>query len=202
MKSQRLSILKIGLGCNSWNQPEGLDRLLESCKDFDRKIIIDGRYYERKDGPYFSEYWSITTKHNAELILKADCPEYQKRNVYFEKAEGLDVLIILDDDEVITRWDRKEFEESLEARKNNHSLAYNLEFWEDGQKYELPRIIINPTRCYYKNKHNMVWSGNEEIFGRNIGPKINGIVVKHDKSFRPSFRESYNRQYRQAHAFE
>ena len=120
----------------------------------------------------------------------------------FRSAEDLDVIIILDDDEVILKWDRKEFEESLEARKKPDSFAYNIEFWENDQKYEVPRVIVNPSQCYYKNKHNMIWHDNLEIFGRLIGPKINGIVAKHDKSFRESFRESYNRQYRQSHAFE
>jgi hypothetical protein len=194
--------MKIGLGCVSWNQSEGLERLLKSCKDFDRKIVIDGRYYQRNDGPEFSGYDEICKKHNAELILKSNVPEYVKRNTYFEIANDLDCLIILDDDEYVSRWDRGEFEESLQARQNNTSLAYNLEFWENNQQYEIPRIFIHPTKCYYKDRHNMIWSGNTEILGRNTGPKINGIIIKHDKSFRASYRESYNRLYRQSHAFE
>ena len=194
--------MKIGLGCNSWNQPEGLARLLESCKDFDRLLVIDGRYYQRSDGPEFSGYDDICKKYNAELYLKSNCPEYQKRNLYFEKAEDLDCIIILDDDEILTKWNRKTFEDSLEARKHPEKFAYNIRFWENNQQYEVPRVIITPTQCYYKDRHNMIWSGKSEILGRLIGPTIDGIEAKHDKILRESFRESNNRLYRQSHAFE
>ena len=194
--------MRIGLACNSWNQPEGLARLLESCKEFDRKMVIDGRYYERKDGPEYSGYEDICKKYDAELYLKSNCKEYEKRNIYFEKADDLDCVIIIDDDETPTKWNRKTFEESLEARKTQDRFAYNVNFWENNTLYEIPRVFINPTKCYYKDRHNMVWSGNMEILGRMIGPRIDGIELKHDKHFRESFREANNRLYRQAHAFE
>lgn len=194
--------MKIGIGVNSWNQPEGLIRTLESAKEFDRKIVIDGRYHDRTDGPEFSGYEPICEKHNAELFYKSNCKEHEKRNIYFEMANDLDVLIVIDDDEIITKFDRKRFEDSLTNRKNDNSLTYNLEFWENNTQYEIPRIFITPLLCYYKDRHNMVWSRNREIFGRNIGPKINGIVIIHDKYFRGGMRDQIDLKYRQSHAFE
>lgn len=188
--------MRIGLACISWEQPKGLERLLRSALWFDRIMVFDGRYKERKDGQELTpEYVEICKKHGAELFLTPNLQQYEKRNLYFQNSGDLDILIVLDDDEYLSYWNRYEFEVSFKNHRLKNRFAYKLPTLDKGQIGNNPRIFWNPTKCFYKDRHNMVWAENGEIFGRNIGPVIDGIRAVHDKTFRTEEREKLNYEY-------
>lgn len=177
----------VGVCC--YADPEGMRRLLESTKEFFGVICVVCRWedFEYNNGKNDEMIKVIKSYKNTILIQADGLPQFMARNLYLQCAGvmGFDALLILDSDEVL-----KEMNWYIPKETN----AYNVK-WND---IVLPRVIVNPKECRYKDRHNQVWYKGFELFGRDTG-HIEGIAIVSDKSFREPERERYQREYNLSH---
>jgi len=100
--------MKIGCAINSWDEPEGVYRILQQphvYEYFDYFIIIEGAYLGRIDKPV-NPLGLMDDLGKLDKVIYCrmeDKKQIEKRNMYWGIAEGLrlDYLIICDTDEYI-----------------------------------------------------------------------------------------------------
>lgn len=98
---------KIGLGINYWDDPYGLERILQSpIYDIVKVVyVIDGRYKGRQDKEEYKADVTRLIKYYPKIhyVHMRDRKQIDKRNKYWEFAEhdNLDFLIICDSDHII-----------------------------------------------------------------------------------------------------
>lgn len=128
----------IGVGYSYYNDVKSIRRGLPTFADnVDYIIAVDGRYSFR-DGNDYSDDGSteyISGFPNA-ILRQYVGMEHDKRNVYVEIAESLDLdyIIILDSDEFILEADWETFRENLYQLRNKESIFgikcyYNEKDW-------------------------------------------------------------------------
>lgn len=199
-------MVKIGAACTFYNDKKGLERLLPTLKQFDEIILNDGAWRDYESG-------GLSTDGSRELI--PELPKYhlinnpnlmlaEKQNKHLKLAGELNIniLVLIDSDEYLTEFDRNKFENSMlnvAKRKQNVYWCKFLEYHTDWVAFHYPRIILNPSECEYRERHNQIFSHDTPQIHTKRGLIIQGITIKHDKSIRTDMRENYNKSWNLEH---
>lgn len=194
----------LAVGCCGYDDPEGLERLIESCwKHIDLFFYIDGPF---ADYPIVavSDYITadiITDYPNVIYRYEPLLPEYYKRQIYLDlcKEYGVDFLIIADTDEYFhPESDWGEFPEERERVCGNDYL-YNIKNYTvvGGLLLGLdqPRLIKNPAKLQYLNGHHYMLAEkgtDEAIIAKDT---LYSIKLCHDPSIRSPERQEKHDQY-------
>ena len=208
---------KVGIGCNFFDDPHGLKRLLDSggLHDFVHTVfLIDGRYAQRNDTPEHDPALvdAIIKQYDKIHYLKMfDYKQIDKRNKYWQLAEeyDMDYMIVIDSDEyaVITP---DVFNQTLNECWNRDARCFPLQ-QDHPQVIEMPRPRLFKKPFNYRHResqttisHGSLYDGNDkEIINEMYQwfkdhPKrtgVPGIRLFHDKAFRTESRIIKDRVY-------
>jgi len=162
-------MMKIGIGINCWDEPQGVLRILQGknvYEFFDNIIIIEGRYKGRsdeaeKDGRIMDE---IPQSFNKVIYERLEnVIQIEKRNRYLEIAGtlNLDWLVVCDTDEYLEIEDPKVFRKFLEEHYDYPARIFPLNNWvEKAWRMARPRLLKNPGGLRHKqNTSNMISHG-------------------------------------------
>lgn len=208
---------KISVGCNFYDDPFGLQRLLNhgGLYDFIHTIyLIDGRYANRKDEPEHDPAFveEIIKRYDKIHYVKMfDYKQIEKRNKYWELAQehNPDFMLVLDSDEYIT-LDPDKFTESLTICKNRPERCFPL--WQyHPQVMEMPRPRLFKGPFDYRHVQNKDMISHGTLYdpnGKDVIPEmygwfkdhekrtgVPGIQIYHDKEFRSESRIIKDRLY-------
>lgn len=179
-----MSSLSIAAGIVFFQDSAGLKRTLDSLKDFDSVIAIDGAFTAYNSIERLSTDGSreLCKKYpNVHLIDMPDCLQVDKRARYMEYAAeiGADHLLIIDSDEWI-EGDISRFKANLPAEAGVFCVSYyNFE----NQQMPAARLISRPEKYTYHLAHGIMKEiGTDNIFKlRGVQSEvIEGIVMKSD----------------------
>ena len=200
----------LAVGCCGYQDPDGLERLIESCwRNVDLFIHVDGAF---KNFPYVDN-WEEHDNNNSKtaeilhrypnIIRKATACylEYQKRQVYLDvcKEYGVDWLIIADTDEYFHDCQWGEFQAERERVCSGNDYLYNLKNYTvvGGLLLGLdqPRLIRNPSKLQYISGHHYMLAEkgtNEALVAKDT---LYSIKLCHDPSIRSPERQAKHDQY-------
>ena len=198
---------KIAAGLVFYDEINVLKRCLDSLKDFDLVICIDGRY-DVADGPPLSTDGSRELVMSYPNTLLVDMPFRQQtdlRNHYLDEAtwNGCDYLLVIEADEYVT-GDMKAFRESLPTPFTTRAqdIIFNIPMHYVGQNHVVmsPRFFYRPHLMRYGGTHStyvidgekyLVSNGNESGFFLTL----NDIMVNHDEKPRTKAQEDRAQKY-------
>lgn len=209
-------MFKIGVGCNFFDDPHGLKRLLDTGNlyDFIHTIyLIDGRYAQRTDEPEHDPALVdciIKQYEKIHYVKMFDYKQIDKRNKYWELAQeqDMDFMLVLDSDEYAV-IEPDIFQKSLEVCWNRTASCFPL--WQDHpQVTEMPRPRLFKKPFDFRHiesqttiSHGSLWRGKTEIINemyewykdheKRTG--VPGIKLYHDKAHRSESRIIKDRIY-------
>lgn len=185
--------MKISLLCSTYDDPLGVERLLESdtIDKFDSILILDGKYFNFNHKLDYDENltsYIIKDSKLKNIIYKKTEPMFQsnKRNMMFAYTMHNDYTLVCDSDE-IPYFNRELFEtENVESCSCIMLDNYGL-------LQPRPRLFNMKHLPYFKTNHSEIFSS---ITGKDIAQEaidnktmIESIIIKHDKSLRSKQRK-------------
>jgi len=209
-------MFRVCVGCNFFDDPYGLKRLLDMGGLYDfihTFFIIDGRYAQRDDEPEHDPAFveSIVKQYRKIHFVKMfNSKQIEKRNKYWELAEeyDMDFLIVMDSDEYAI-IDADKLNKSLEICSTRPASCFPI--WEDHPQVitmPRPRLFKKPFDFRHKESqttisHGSLYRGDKEIINEMYEwfkdhPKrtgIPGIKLYHDKTYRTKDRIIKDRIY-------
>jgi len=201
---------RIAAGLVFYNEARLLKRCLDSLREFDLVICIDGVYDVAKGKPLSTD-GSRDIVQSYENTLLVDMPYHKQtvvRNQYMKEAvwNDCDYLLVFEADEYIT-GDMKQFRNNLPVHDKTKitDLVYNIPMHYVGQNHVVksPRFFYKPELVSYGNTHStyvvngkswLVRNGNES----NTFQTLSGIVVNHDERPRTKDQEERAEEYKEA----
>jgi hypothetical protein len=210
-------MFKLGVGINFYDDPFGLQRILNN-KDFYDLVhtfyLIDGRYAQRSDQPEHDPALVdaiIKQYEKIHYVKMFDYKQIEKRNKYWELAQehGMDFLIVLDSDEYI--WiDPDKFKDTLEICNKRKARCYPIK-QDHPQVIEMPRPRLFKSPFDYRHKQSETTISHGSLYDPDGKEVINemyewfkdhekrtgvdGIKIYHDKTFRTESRIIKDRIY-------
>lgn len=157
--------LRLAIGLSFYNDFDSLRRMLTSLQAYpiDLIIAVDGKY---KGHTGDKEVSDLECRH---LFRAFQTPYYlfheataktqiQQRQLYFDKAEvmDIDVIIVMDSDEYIihdkTNWPLfiKELEEHIEMNKGTFVQGYSIPLVINQKPYKQKDYTINSPRLFHR----------------------------------------------------
>lgn len=199
--------MKIGVCCTFYNGLEGLKRLIPSILQFDYIILNDGAWKDFQSGGLSTDGSREYIKQFPQIFLldNPDLMPNEKQTIHLKEAArlGCDCVILIDDDEYVTDFDRAKFEKNLSQLRRSEQAVYWCDFYEKHDKnyvlFQYPRIVVEPEKCEYKDRHNQIWAYGKEQIHKKKGLIIQGITLRHDKLTRTDEREAYNKNWNLTH---
>lgn len=200
---------RIAVGLVFYNEARLLQRCLDSLREFDLVICVDG-VYDLASGPALSTDGSRDIVNMYENTLLVDMPYHKQpdvRNHYMDEAvwNGCDYLLVFEADEYVT-GSVKEFRENLPVHDDTgiHDLVYNVPMHYVGQNHivKSPRFFYKPELIRYGGSHStyvvdgqswLVRNGNES----NMFETLSGITVNHDEKPRTAEQEIRAEDYKE-----
>jgi len=208
--------LRIGIGLSCYQDFDSLRRMLMSCEQYpiDKIIAVDGRY----DG------YPTDQKHSDEEVLdlfdafqtKVEVYSYSgnqnaKRQIYFDMATNLDVLMVMDTDEYFlsaqTNWPLfvADLEKKIADNAYTYKQAYCLPVYllnkgvqkmPDGYYEKLPRIFHRPTELQYVDDHFSIRNKKTGVLMSFEGNStISNIALGHDHKLRSQEYKNNTKKY-------
>jgi hypothetical protein len=155
--------------------------------------LVDGKWYDIKDDQFTSipEAYDIFKEYpNVEVITAVNRHEWQNRNLYLERCAKDDFLIWIDTDEWL-EVTNSSYESDLFAAHMSNIPMMSIPF--EGKAhgagtYQQNRIVIFPAKTMHRDRHNELWYNGTQIIQGKL-PRIHGLLVHHDKSYRSEERE-------------
>ena len=196
------------MACCGYNDPEGLDRLLQSCYRYvDLFLYVDGPFRDYGDSKQqtieeetkkiLRKYPNVVYNHASGLL------EHDKRQQYLDACEKYDIktVIVVDTDEYFhpdSDWEA--FAEEKARVCNDRDHLYNIKnYTEIGEGLLLPldqpRIIRHPEMVHYlKHHYQLAINGTEEAITAKTG--LYSIKLCHDPHLRTQERKDAHDQYK------
>ena len=150
--------MKIAAGLNFFLEAKNLPKTLETIKDFDVIIAVDGRY------PHFDYREKLSDDGSREILKKypnvvlLDCPDDQitKRNLYLQYAKklGCDFLLVVDADFTV-KVDWEVFRSELARLKKSTHLIFNVAFSVSNSLLHFA-LLYKPDRVEYHQIHHLL----------------------------------------------
>lgn len=179
--------MSLVFGICSWISEESqlpeLKRCLESVKDY-RVIIIDGKWKDI-DSPIHASiaqaYATYRQYSNVQVMVSLGRHEWENRNLYLQKCQPGDTLIVLDTDEYVTF-------EHTPAVKGLADDSFHVNGYDKGKggKVRLNRGYMDPINSYHADRHNRMFCNSEKL---TFNALCEGITIHHDKTYRTPKRE-------------
>lgn len=200
---------RIAAGIVFYNEARLLRRCLDSLREFDLVICIDG-VYDLAQGSPLSTDGSRDIIQSYDNTLLVDMPYHRQtevRNHYLEEAvwNHCDYILVFEADEYLT-GDVKEFRENLPVHDLTgiKDVVYNVPMHYVGQNHivKSPRFFYKPELIRYGGSHStyivdgvawLVRNGNES----NVFENLPGIVVNHDEGPRTKEQELRSEDYKE-----
>ncbi len=206
---------KLSVGCNFYDDPYGLQRILDN-KEFYEYIhkfyLIDGVYQNRNDNPEHDHLLLENIIKQYPKIEYYNMPyhtQVQKRNKYWELARNDDFLLVLDSDEYVT-IDPVKLDETLNICMNREARCFPV--WQSHpQVTEMPRPRLFKKPFDYRHiqhedrlSHSSVYDINgveiiNEMYqwyeDHEKRTYVQGIKMYHDKNYRSQERIIKDRIY-------
>lgn len=207
---------KIGLICNVWDDPEGVERILNqpTIFGFDYLIFIDGQFSNYKGECeyglndvrdcvelYKSIYKSIPIYYeNVEGLTEAE-----KRDYSFKVAMklGMDFALVCDADE-IPYINREEFDSEVESLLQAEWGCYAIMLDNYKLEQRRPRLFDLREKPYLLQEHKTGSHSHiySELDGRDMAVDIteclytvSSITLKHNKEFYSKYRFDCRHEY-------
>lgn len=208
--------LKIGIGLSCYQDFDSLRRMLMSCQQYpiDKIIAVDGRYdgyptkEEYSDQDVLDLFDSFQTK--VEVFPYAG-NQNAKRQIYFDNAKNLDVLIVMDTDEYFlpkqTNWPLfvEDMEQKIRDNAHTYKQAYCLPVYllnkgvqkmPDGYHENLPRIFNRPTELRYVDDHFSIRNKTTGVLMSFEGNSVvQHITMGHDHNLRSKQYKANTEKY-------
>ena len=174
--------MNIVFGVCCWISEESqlgeLRRCLDSVKEY-RVILVNGKWYDI-EGDYpdsLPEAHEIISRYpNVEVITAINRHEWENRNLYLERCNEDDVLIVLDTDEYV------EGVISEQEISDDDSFMVMGVSKRHGGDVVLKRGIRYPSETRHKDRHNEYWRNDTKL--RFFGRIPNIFKIIEDKSYR------------------
>jgi len=194
----------LAVGCCGYQDPDGLERLIESCwKQVDLFFYIDGPFdgYDTNLFASCDGTDEIVGKYPNVIIFRERGAEYIKRQYYLDlcKEYGVDWLIIADTDEYFHDCDWGEFSAERERVCCGSDYLYNLKNYTvvGGLLLGLdqPRLIKNPSKLQYIEGHHYMLAEkgtDKALVAKNT---LYSIKLCHDPSIRSPERQAKHDAY-------
>jgi len=185
--------------CCSWDDPEGVDRLIKSTSL--PVIVIEGKF-NLWDG---ENQFPVETTHN---ICKRHS---KKKKIFYKQVEGFTEAkkrdfclkyasslgykwaLIVDSDEIL-KIDMRKFKTELKYLELAEFGSYAILIDNYNIPQRKPRLIDLSENPYYTDNHSIIYSS---LDGRDINQDITvclytiqSITIKHDKEFHSKTRFS------------
>lgn len=206
---------KLGVGCNFFDDPYGLIRLLDSGRLYeviDTVFLIDGRYQNRTDKPEHDPAFveAIIKRYDKiHYVQMFDYKQIEKRNKYWELADKMDFMLVLDSDEYCM-IDIPKFQETLQICDKRDAQCFPI--WQDHpQVTEMPRPRLFKKPFDFRHRESKTTISHGSLYkpdGHEVindmyrwftdHPKrtgVEGIKIYHDKQFRTEKRIIMDRIY-------
>ncbi len=196
----------LAVGCVGFQDPEGLERLIESCwRNIDLFFYIEGPFQgyktEMEDLCDMKSFTLCKKYPNVISITEPDLFEYQTRQTYLElcKEYNVDTLIIADTDEYFHECDWAAFTEERKRVCNDRDHLYNLINYTEFDRILLPlnqpRLIKNPSMVHYLNGHHyqLAINGTDDILIAK--DTLYSVKLCHDPHLRSQERKDKHDEY-------
>lgn len=180
--------MKIGVGFCYYQDVESIKRGIPTfINSVDFVFAIDGKFSLR-DGPDHSIDGSTEYLESFPNIIieKFIGMEHDKRQKYIDLAvkHEVDVLIIIDSDEYVSKADWPLFKQNLEKILNSEDNIHGVNFFTDNNITQYPRIWIRLHQIKYWNAHCLFEvNGNVMRSPKNLKPVL-GITLEMNDSLR------------------
>jgi hypothetical protein len=208
--------LKIGIGLSFYEDFDSLRRMLMSCQQYpiDKIIAIDGRYegYPTKNDHSHKDVLDLFDAFQTRVeLFDLVANQNSKRQLYFDMAKNLDIIIVMDSDEYFlpdkTNWPLfvEDLEDKVKANAHTYKQAYCLPVYlldKGVQKmpedyYEnLPRIFHRPTELQYVDDHFSIRNKKTGVLMSFEGNSIvQHIAMGHDHNLRSKQYNANTKKY-------
>ena len=192
----------IGIGYCFYNDVESIKRGIPTFIDnVDYVFAIDGRFSLREGEDYSNDGSTEYLQQFKNIIIeKYVGMEHDKRQRYIDLAvkNKVDVLIIIDSDEYVSKADWVVFRENLSNILESEDNIHGVNFFTDNNITQYPRIWIRPHQIRYWNAHCLFEvNGNVIRSPKNLKP-VDGITMMMDDSKRSEeyLKDTTNYQYK------
>jgi len=208
--------LRIGIGLSCYQDFDSQRRMLMSCESYpiDKIIAVDGRY---KGYPAKEEYSDrdvldlFSTFQTKVELYSYSGDQNTKRQIYFDNAKNLDIIIVMDSDEYFlpkqTNWTL--FTADLEQKINDNAHTFRqayclpvylmdkgIEKMPAGYYENLPRIFHRPTELQYVDDHFSIRNKKTGVLMSFEGNSvISHIAMGHDHNLRSKRYTSNTKKY-------
>lgn len=192
--------MKLAIGIIFYNDCRSLDRALNSTKEFDKVICVDGRFKNYIGETQLSNDGSrelIQQYQNTILIDAPNLIEPDKRSTYLKLCTS-DFLIYLDSDEWV-EGNINEFRDNLHKYTQQNEHIYSLPFYSKaGGGYSVaPRIYQRPNKIRYGQLHfSIIIDGIEYKIRGNNWKQIKGITIHTDDDLRTKEHTLASNEYK------
>ncbi len=167
--------MKIGVGYCYYQDVDSIKRGITTFVDnVDFIFAIDGKFSLREGKDYSDDgSTEYLEQFDNVIIEKFVGMEYDKRQKYIDLAvkNNVDVLIIIDSDEYVSKADWNLFRKNLEKILDSPDNIHGVNFFTDGNITQYPRIWIRPHQIKYWNAHCLF--------------EVNGNVIRSPKNLKP-----------------
>ena len=189
--------MRMCVGICSYGNAKGLDNTLSSLSAIADRIIVVNVPFLGFDplpshiGLYEKE---LITKYPNTLLLSPKEPmtQIEARNLYMKESKGFDFLLVMDDDEIVRRWNTSDTSNSMKSvlwniaiKHETNPIIYNVWYepmQDDGIPFELPgRLFYLPYRIRYTGNHYNFIVDDIEFIGRSSKYSVSGLslTLKH-----------------------
>ena len=211
-----LTALKIGIGLSCYQDFDSLRRMLMSCQQYpiDTIIAVDGRYegyptdQEYSDKDVLDLFDAFQTKVEVHAYTGN---QNAKRQIYFDEAKNLDVIIVMDTDEYFisekTNWPLfiQDLEQKIKSDALTYKQAYCLPVYlldkgvqkmPEGYYENLPRIFNRPTELRYVDDHFSIRNKKTGVLMSFEGNSVvSNIAMGHDHNLRTKQYQADTKKY-------
>jgi glycosyltransferase involved in cell wall biosynthesis len=195
---------KIAVGIVTYNCVKELKRCLDSLKDFEHVIVIDGKWFD------FDPNNSVINSTDGTIELAKSYPntkvittagyEYQNRQMYIDEAAklGCKYLFWVDSDEYV-KMDKgydyfvEQLEKTFENNPDKFASLINFHDVRMGGNCWQIRLISHLSEMKHRDRHNQIWYRNMEVIGNHVKDAPDGIRIYQEKNFRTPEREELMR---------
>lgn len=173
--------------------------MLESLKDFDEVICVDGRFPHYPDAPDLSTDGSRELVHSFTNVRFYDAPnliEPKKRDIYLEHCTS-DALLMIDTDEWIV-GDVARFKENITRHTSEAHLFYQVKWWSEatGGYSTAPRLYLHPRDLRHGQLHcSFMVNGVDLRLHARTTNIIEGVEIRSDPKLRSPARIQKSKQY-------
>ena len=199
--------MKIGMGINCWDEPDGILRILQGknvYEFFDNIIIIEGRYEGRNDEATHDHRIMDEIPRSFDKVIYErleNAKQIDKRNSYWDIAYLMeyDWFLVVDSDETV-EVEPDKFRAWLEEWKDYDARCFPVSTITFAGVMARPRLFRKPGGIRHKDRktgminHGSLWDESDrEVIpdmyryhkkDRGYYRYVEGLYMKHDKKYR------------------